>query len=53
MIYVITGVHKGTHYEAKFHEASDNKLSSVSLRICVIFFFGTEYHFYLNHLTLE
>ena len=56
MIYVITGVHEGTHYKAKFHEASDYKLSSVSSKFVLFFFsfflfffffFRTEYHFYL------
>ena len=39
MIYVVIGVHEGTHYKAKFHDASDYKLSSVSLQINVSFFF--------------
>ena len=30
MIYVVTGVHEGTHYKLKFHEVSDYKLSLVS-----------------------
>ena len=47
--YVVTGVHEGTYYKAK-HEASDYKLSSISLQICVSFFFCTEYQFYLNYL---
>ena len=57
MIYVKTGVHEGTHYKAKFHEASVYKLSSGSLQICQFFIFSfpffflcTEYHFYLNYL---
>ena len=57
MIYKMTRVHEGTHYKAKFHEASVYKLSSVSLQICLfffsllflsfLFFFCTEYHFAL------
>ena len=39
MIYIVTGVHAGTHYKANFHEASDYKLSSVLLQICMCFFF--------------
>ena len=57
MIYIVTGVHAGTHYKANFHEASDYKLSSVffckfvCVCVCVcVFFFLTEYHFYLNYL---
>ena len=55
MVYVITGVHEGTHYKTKFHEASVYKPSSVSLQICHLaffffFFFFTEYHFYLNYV---
>ena len=38
MIYVITGVHEGTHYKAIFNEASVYKLSSVSLQICNLFY---------------
>ena len=32
MIYVVSGVYKCTHYKPKFHEASDYKLSPVSLQ---------------------
>ena len=62
MVYVMTGVREGTLYKTKFYEASVYKLSSVSLQICVnffylffsffifFFFFCNEYHFYLNYL---
>ena len=53
MIFIITGVHEGTHYKAKFYEASVYKLSSVSWQIYQFFFFVsfcTEYHFYLNYV---
>ena len=54
MIYVVSGVHEGTHYKAKFHGASNYKLCPVTLQFLFFFissflsfFFFTEYHFTL------
>ena len=53
MIYVVSGVHEGTHYKAKFHEASDYKLSPVSLQFLIFLFFYFIFSFILSFFCTE
>ena len=53
MIYLITGVHEGIHYKAKFREASVNKpsfnfLADLLVIFYLFFFFSFFFCFALN-----
>ena len=39
MIYVVIGVHEGTYYKAKFHDASDYNLVQFLCKFLVFFVF--------------